>query len=95
MTKIPWEKTIWVVANDMVNAKKLEERFKKKMSHTSPWVVPPTQWAQKGPQSDIKVLWRHWWNKTSGFSVGEGLERLERLPPTETMSHEGKAIRNE
>jgi hypothetical protein len=59
---------------------------------TSPWGVPATPWAQGGPWSDTGDLWRHWWEGPSDHNVGEGPERLERLPPTETRSHEGKAI---
>ena len=43
-------------------------------------------------RSDTRNLWRHWWEGPSDPSVGEGLKRLERLPPTRTKTHEGKAI---
>ena len=48
--------------------------------------------AQGGPRSDTRVSWRHWWKDPSDPSVGEGLERWERLPPMETRIHKGKAM---
>ena len=39
---------------------------------TSPWGVPETPWAQGGPRSDTRDLWRHWWEGPSDPSVGEG-----------------------
>ena len=62
------------------------------MSRTSPWGVLKTPWAQGGPRSDIRDLWRRWWEGPSDPSVGEGPGRWERLPPTETKSYEGKAM---
>ena len=58
---------------------------------TSPWGVPETPWAW-GTQGDTWDLWCYWWEGPSDPSVGEGLGRWERLPPTETSRHEGKAI---
>jgi hypothetical protein len=54
--------------------------------------MPKTPWAQGGPPSDTRDLWRRWWEGPSDPSVGEGPGRKERLPPMETKSHEGKAM---
>jgi len=62
------------------------------LSRTFPWRVPATLWAQGEPRSDTRDLWRHWWEEPSDRNVSEGPERLECLSPTETRSHEGKAI---
>ena len=54
--------------------------------------MPETPWAQGGPRSDTWDLWRRWWEGPSDPSVGESPGRWERLPPTGTRSHEGKAM---
>ena len=35
-----------------------------------------------GTPSDTQDLWHRWWKDPSDPSVGEGLGRWERLPPT-------------
>ena len=54
--------------------------------------ISETPWAQGGPKSDTRDLWHRWWEGPSEPSVGEGPDRWERLPPTETRSHEGKVM---
>ena len=46
----------------------------------------------RGPRSDTRDLWRHWWEGPSDPSVGEAPKRWEYLPPMEIMSHMGKAV---
>ena len=48
--------------------------------------------AQGGPHSDTRDLWRRWLKGPSDPSVGDGTGRWERLLPTETRRHEGKAM---
>jgi hypothetical protein len=70
----------------------LNNTFLSHMSHTFPKEMPETPWAQGGPRSDTRDLWRQRWEGPSDPRVGEGPGRWERLPPTVTRSHEGKAI---
>jgi hypothetical protein len=62
------------------------------MSHTSPWGLRTTLWAQKEPQNDTQDLLRYRWEGPSDSHVSEGPERWERLPPTETKNNKGKAM---
>ena len=62
------------------------------MSHTSPWGVHTTIWAQKEHQSDTHDLWRYWWEGSSDPSVSEGPGHWECLPPTKTKIHKSKAM---
>ena len=64
-------------------------QYQLEVSRTYPWEKPETQWPQGGPWSDTRDLWRRWWEGPSDPSVGNGLERWERLPPLETRRHEG------
>jgi hypothetical protein len=58
------------------------------VSRTSSKGMSKTPWAQGGPRSDTRDLWRRWWEGPSDPSVGEGPRRWERLPPTGIRSHE-------
>ena len=51
------------------------------LSHTSPWGMPTTPWAQSEPRSDTQDLWCHWWEGPSNPSVDEGPRRWERPYP--------------
>ena len=62
------------------------------VSHTFPWGVLESPWAQRGPRSGTRDLWCRWWVGPSDPSVGGGPGRLERLPPMETRKHKGKAM---
>jgi len=62
------------------------------MSRTSSKEMLRTPRAQGGPRSDTWDLWRRGWEYPSDSSVDEGLGRWERLPPTGTGSHKGKAM---
>ena len=60
--------------------------------HTSPWGVPKTSWAQRGPHSDTWDFWHHWWEGPSDQSMDESPGRWEHFLYTKTRSHEGKAM---
>jgi hypothetical protein len=53
----------------------------------------PKHHVHKGdPGVTPRDLWRRWWAGPSDPNVGEDPGHWERLPPTETRSHEGKAM---